>query len=160
MVTCSWNFTIFIIKLKPLRPPLIAFHHFFPKLFDHILLLLPPSLFLLVQPKSPLSFWKHYADAPFESMNLFLLLTSSVVITVKYSANIFFLNISRCRNRKSEKSRKEYERVTSGDLALPQVWMLPPRSQAGLCGTPVGVHTPILLIIFMLGQVVLTMADF
>ncbi|XP_054450414.1 proepiregulin [Pteronotus mesoamericanus] len=25
------------------------------------------------------------------------------------------------RNRKSEKSRKEYERVTSGDLALPQV---------------------------------------
>ncbi|XP_053779451.2 proepiregulin [Desmodus rotundus] len=26
-----------------------------------------------------------------------------------------------CRNRKSEKSRKEYERVTSGDLALPQV---------------------------------------
>ncbi|XP_037006104.1 proepiregulin [Artibeus jamaicensis] len=26
-----------------------------------------------------------------------------------------------CRNRKSEKLRKEYERVTSGDLALPQV---------------------------------------
>ncbi|KAF6129909.1 epiregulin [Phyllostomus discolor] len=26
-----------------------------------------------------------------------------------------------CRNRKSEKSRKEYERVTSGDLTLPQV---------------------------------------
>lgn len=52
---------------------------------------------------------------------MFLLLTYIVLITVNYSANSFIPEYSRYRNREIKKSRKEYERVTSGDQALPQV---------------------------------------
>lgn len=45
------------------------------------------------------------------------------------------------KNRKSKKSKKEYERVTSGDTALPQVWTVPPNyEQKGIaCLTNVNI---------------------
>lgn len=65
---------------------------------------------------------------------------------------ISFLNISRYRNRKSKEPKKEYERVTSGDPALPQVWMVPLSLWAGMHCMPGYVNILILLIIFMWGH--------
>lgn len=56
------------------------------------------------------------------------------------------------RNRKSKEPKKEYERVTSGDPALPQVWIVPLSLWAGMHCMPGYVNIPILLIIFMWGH--------
>lgn len=56
------------------------------------------------------------------------------------------------RNRKSKEPKKEYERVTSGDPALPQVWMVPLSLWAGMHCMPGYVNILILLIIFMWGH--------
>lgn len=74
--------------------------------------------FLSVQ--QPLS--KEYVALTVILIMLFLLM---VAISIYYFYRWY-------RNRRNKASKKEYERVTSGDLALPRVWMVPSSLRAGM----------------------------
>lgn len=116
---------------------------------------LSPSIFPLVRPNP--THLCHFGN----TMPMHLLssricsfcLHTTFLLLFTTMLTVLFLNISRYKNKKSKESKKEYEKVTSEDLALPQVWMTPSSLWAVMHSMPVYVNILILLIIFMLSHV-------